>query len=195
MVPKQVVSSRDVPAEFIADFVNTRADGAGHVELFATSDDLRSWGAQRQVLDTTAIVTESDVMAAHELREALRTVLRAHAHDPELSDVRLKDAEDYLRQAASRYPLTALITARRAQLIAPADGVPGLFGTVLAAVVETELSGEWALLKSCSFSRCQFAFVDRTRNHSGRYCCTNCASRVSMRALRERQRQAASQPG
>lgn len=189
---QQVVSSRDVPAEFVADFVNTRADGAGHVELFGSLDDLRAWGKTRRVLPDDAGVTQSDLVAAHELREALRTVLLAHAQDPELTEAQREAAEDYLRQAAARYPLTALVMADGARLEGQATGVPGMLGTVLAAVVEAAQRGEWPLVKACCSPVCHFAFVDRTRNHSGRFCSTRCASRVSMHALRERQRQGAS---
>lgn len=190
MVPKQVVSRRDVPAEFVADFVNTRADGGGHVELFGSPDDLRAWAVRRELLAADAVVTDSDVVAAHELREALRRVLVIHADGPDAGDERLARAEQHLREAGSRYPLSAYVTADGARLRARDSGVPGVLANVLAAVVEAAQRGEWSLVKACSSPVCQFAFVDRTRNHSGRYCCAGCASRVSMRAHRARQRKA-----
>lgn len=186
-----MVSSREVPAEFVADFVNTRADGAGHLELFGSAEDLRAWGVRRQVLAGTAPVTQSDLVAVRELREALRTLLLVHAQAPELPAAQREAAHDYLRQAAIRYPLVADITADRARLLGQASGVPGLLGHVLAAVVEAQQHGEWQLVKACCSPVCQFAFVDRTRNHSGRFCSPRCASRVSMHASRERRRQTA----
>ncbi|MEV6995888.1 CGNR zinc finger domain-containing protein [Streptomyces sp. NPDC093228] len=49
-------------------------------------------------------------------------------------------------------------------------------------VVPTEQS-------ACSSPKCLYAFRDRTRNHSGRYCSPRCGSRMSMQALRERNKE------
>ena len=72
-------------------------------------------------------------------------------------------------------------------LVPAYGGMPGLFASILAAVTDAALRGDWGLLKACVSPVCQFAFVDRTRNHSGRYCTPACGSRMTMQAHPRRQ--------
>ncbi|MFE3700405.1 CGNR zinc finger domain-containing protein [Nocardia tengchongensis] len=45
-------------------------------------------------------------------------------------------------------------------------------------------------IKACCNPPCHFGFIDRTRNRAARYCSPGCGSQVSMRALRQRRKQA-----
>jgi predicted RNA-binding Zn ribbon-like protein len=92
---------------------------------------------------------------------------------------------------ALRHPLTPVITASGV-VLQPAQ--PGVFGEVLAAVVELSLSGKWARLKTCRAHPCRWVFVDQTRNGSAVYCSPGCASKAAMRAYRERKKAASSGP-
>lgn len=184
--------SRPDATEIVLQFVNTRADGAGHIEIFGTAAGFADWAVERDLLTTESVVTDSDAAAARELRDALVTVFLAHAGDPAVGDAQIADAEKYLRQAGARYPLTTVVTMRNAQLIAGATGVPGALGAILAAVTEAAHSGDWMRIKACCNPPCHFGFVDRTRNRAARYCSPGCGSQVSMRAYRQRQKQAAS---
>ncbi|HEY1972733.1 MAG TPA: ABATE domain-containing protein [Pseudonocardia sp.] len=183
-------SSRAEPdaAETVLRFVNTRADGGGRSDVFARSADFAGWAAEHELLAADTVVSESDAVAARELRDALITVLLAHSGDPAIDAAEVGAAERYLGQAGTRYPLTARITATGARLVAGSTGVPGVLGQVLAAVTELAQRDEWTRIKACCNPSCHSGFVDRTRNRAGRYCCAGCGSRVSMRAMRQRRR-------
>lgn len=175
--------------ELVLQFVNTRADGAGRVETLGTAAEFAEWAMKHGLLDGGVVVTDSDAAAARELRDALVTVLLAHAGDNDVSDARIIEAEKYLAHTGVRYPLATVITAESAHLIAGSTGIPGVLGTVLAAVTEAAHSGEWPRIKACCNPPCHFGFVDRTRNRAARYCSPGCGSQVSMRALRQRRKQ------
>jgi predicted RNA-binding Zn ribbon-like protein len=175
--------------------VNTRADGAGRPECFATAAEFARWAARHDLLPADTAVSDSDAAAARELREALVTVLLAHADDPAVRATDLAAAECYLHQAGTRYPLRTILTAAGARLTPESTGVPGLFGSVLAAATEIAQHGDWARIKACCNPPCHFAFTDRTRNRTARYCSPGCASQSTMRAYRKRKKQAPSDPG
>ncbi len=173
-------------------FVNTRADGAGRVERFASAKDFETWATEEGLLDATAIVSDSDASAARELRDALVTVFLAHSQTPGVNDDEVNDAHRYLRHAGMRYPLAALITTQGAQLLPAAAGVSRALGMILARVTMLAQQGDWTRIKACSNPPCHAGFVDRTRNRSARYCSPGCGSQVSMRAFRQRQRRGSS---
>jgi predicted RNA-binding Zn ribbon-like protein len=177
--------------EVILRFVNTRADGAGRPEGFGAAADFGRWAAEQGLLPDDTVVTDADAAAARELRDALVTLLLAHALDPALATAQVAAAERYLREAGLRYPLRTVVTAAGARLVAESAGVPHVFGTVLAAVTEVAQHGDWGRIKACNNPPCHFGFFDRTRNRAARYCSPGCGSQVSMRAFRQRQRESA----
>ncbi|SFM31572.1 CGNR zinc finger domain-containing protein [Nocardia asteroides] len=178
----------DDPTALLLHFVNTRADGAGRIEVFGTASGFADWAIEQGLLDPGIVVTDSDAAAARELRDALVTVLLTHSGDPDIGDVQVAAAERYLLQAGIRYPLTTVVTAETAQLRTGSTGVPGALGAVLAAVTEVAQSGDWIRVKACCNPPCHFGFLDRTRNRAARYCSPGCGSQVSMRALRLRRK-------
>jgi predicted RNA-binding Zn ribbon-like protein len=180
------------PVGLILGFVNTKADGAGRVEGLATAADLARWAGEQGLLDDDTVVTDADTVTARELRDALVTLLLAHALDATLDTARITDAERYLREAGVRYPLRTVVTAAGARLVAESTGVPRVFGAVLAAATEVAQHGDWGRIKACCNPPCHFGFVDRTRNRAARYCSPGCGSQVSMRAFRQRQKESAS---
>ncbi|MET8999444.1 CGNR zinc finger domain-containing protein [Amycolatopsis sp. NPDC004169] len=173
--------------EAVLRFVNTHADGGGRPELFGTAAGFADWAAGYELLPPEVVVTESDAVAARELRDALVTVLLAHAGDPAPG---LPEAEKYLEQAGARYPLIAVIGHEGARLRPAAGGVPGVLAGVLGAVAEAAQGDVWGRLKACCNPPCHFGFFDRTRNRSGRFCSPGCSSQVSMRAMRKRRKDA-----
>jgi predicted RNA-binding Zn ribbon-like protein len=169
--------------DLVLGFVNSHDGSAvdpSRVDRFMDGAHYRDWLAERGL---PAEASDADAAAARELRESLIDVIRTHnaAVEPE----RLAEAEERLRRTALRHPLTPVITASGV-VLQPAQ--PGVFGEVLAAVVELSLSGKWARLKTCRAHPCRWVFVDQTRNGSAVYCSPGCASRAGMRAYRERKR-------
>src|SRR6266576_1037364 len=91
--------SVDVAVDTVLSFVNTRFDGKGaRVERFGSVVDFTAWATERQLMGD-AIVSESEVVAARELRAALVTVLLAHADHPEVTGAQLAEAERFLDHA------------------------------------------------------------------------------------------------
>lgn len=200
------VSPRTVtPAvETVLAFVNTRADGSGRRELFGDGHSFAAWLAERDGSGEShrsdgsggfggfggeTVVTDADAAVARELRDALVTVLLAHSGDEESLGEPLQRAERHLRRVGALYPLATVVTADGVELASPQQGVPGVFGSVLAAVTTFAQTGDWGRIKACRNPPCHFGFFDRTRNGGGLYCSTGCGSQVSMRKHRRRQRQ------
>ncbi|MFD0278051.1 CGNR zinc finger domain-containing protein [Kitasatospora sp. NPDC127111] len=184
--------------ETVLAFVNTRADGTGRRELFGDGDSFAAWLAEYdefgEEFGGEPVATDADAAAARELRDALVTVLLAHAGDEESLGEPLRRAERHLRRAGSLYPLATVVTADGVELASPQTGVERVFGTVLAAVTTFAQSGDWGRIKACRNPPCHFGFFDRTRNGGGLYCTPGCGSQVSMRNYRERQRRGSQAP-
>ena len=174
--------------ETVLAFVNTRADGGGRRELLGDAEAFGSWLAEHGQFGGPATVTGADAAAARELRDSLVTIMLAHSGDEESVGAPVRAAEAHLRRIGTLYPLATEITEQGARLTSPQSGGAHVIGTVLAAVSEFALSGDWGRIKACRNPPCHFGFFDRTRNGSGLYCSTACSAQVSMRKYRQRQR-------
>lgn len=61
-----------------------------------------------------------------------------------------------------------------------------MIGQILAVVVEAAGDGSWQRLKACREHRCEWAFYDRARNRSGRWCSMAvCGTRSKMQTYRQ----------
>ena len=174
--------------ETVLAFVNTRADGGGRRELLGDAEAFGSWLAEHDQFGGPTTVTGADAAGARELRDALVTIMLAHSGDEESVGAPVRAAEAHLGRIGTLYPLATEITEQGARLTSPQSGGAHVIGTVLAAVSEFALSGEWGRVKACRNPPCHFGFFDRTRNGSGLYCSTACSAQVSMRRYRQRQR-------
>ena len=171
-------------------FANTVAE-EGHFrwEAIGDPDSLRSWLKGRGLLAGGELVWEADVARAKEVRAALRSLLAANngrGADPA--------AIRELNLAAERARLTVRFGADgRATLEPDAGGVDGALGRVLAAVHAGMEEGTWGRLKSCANATCGWAFYDRSKNRSGRWCSMEvCGNRTKTRAYRRRRQGASS---
>jgi predicted RNA-binding Zn ribbon-like protein len=74
--------------------------------------------------------------------------------------------------------------------LAPAgDGVDAALARLLAIVGTAVADGTWERLKACPREDCEWAFYDRTKNRSGRWCrMDQCGNLAKARAFRERRR-------
>jgi predicted RNA-binding Zn ribbon-like protein len=113
--------------------------------------------------------------AARELREAIRTLLRANNG----LAVDVAGASRVLSRAARSADLR----------VGFADGTLVFESTdrILAAVAEAMAEGAWPRLKACRSDTCQFAFVDTARNRSRQWCdMAVCGNREKARRFRSR---------
>ena len=174
------------PLALVQAFANTVAE-EGHFrwEAIGEPDSLRSWLSRRGLLADGERVGEADVARAKEVRKALRSLLAANngrGADPA--------AIRALNLAAGRARLTVRFGADgRATLEPGVGGVDGALGRVLAAVHAGMEEGTWGRLKSCANATCGWAFYDRSKNRSGRWCSMEvCGNRMKTRAYRRRRR-------
>src|SRR6266542_4105116 len=178
MTTAETTTEENVPAELqpIRDLVNT-FDLEYRVEQLTDPSVLRDWLVEHELLARASPVSEADLAATIELREALRAILRVNDGHP-------VDAEavEIVNRAAGELPL---------QLRFAPDGEPvlGPLAAMLAGIALAKAQGTWARLKVCSSDTCQWAFYDRSKNRSGRWCSMQvCGNRTKTRAYRARQR-------
>jgi hypothetical protein len=174
------------PLALVQAFANTVAE-EGHFrwEAIGDPDSLRSWLSSRWLLADGERVGEADVARAKEVRKALRSLLAANnGREADAAAIRA------LNLATERARLTVRFGADgRATLEPGAGGVDGALGRVLAAVHASMEEGIWGRLKSCANATCGWAFYDRSKNRSGRWCSMEvCGNRTKTRAYRRRRR-------
>jgi predicted RNA-binding Zn ribbon-like protein len=179
-------AGQDAPAELrpIRDLVNT-FDVEDGVEVLAEPSALRDWLIERKLLDPVAPVSAADLATTIELREALRAMLRVNDGHP--VDAR---AVETVNRAARELPLQLRFSPNGEPALGPRhDGVRGALAALLAGIAVAKSQGTWSRLKVCSSDTCQWAFYDRSKNRSGRWCSMRvCGNRTKTRTYRARQR-------
>lgn len=170
----------------IRAFVNTLHLPATELEPRLEDVDgpekLREW-LGRHGLPVPQRATARDVRNAVEVREALRSLLRANAgQEPS------REAARVLNAAAERARLSLRFAADGSSRLEPREhGVDGAIGALLAIVAGAMADGTWSRLKACRADNCRWAFYDHTRNRSGVWCdMAVCGNRAKVRAYRRR---------
>ena len=152
--------------ERVRAFVNT-LDLEQATEALDTPTALGAWLVEQDLLDAPDPPTRADLRTAREVREALRDLILANAHDvaPPAPAIATLDA------AARRARLGLRFDERGAGHLAPgAKGVAGALGRLLAIVERAMATGAWGRLKACEQESCRWAFYDNTKNGSGVWC-------------------------
>jgi predicted RNA-binding Zn ribbon-like protein len=159
-------------------FVNT-VDREHGREWWPTADDLGAWFAEQGLLAIRPAA--ADLEHARELREALRTLLRANNLGGET-----REAADVVNHAATRGAVTLAVDDHGAIGVeVRAKGVDGALGRVVAVAFEAMLDGSWARTKACR--QCGWVFYDTSKNRSGSWCSMQlCGNRTKTRAYRRR---------
>jgi predicted RNA-binding Zn ribbon-like protein len=145
-------------------------------------EKLRDWLADRELMSRDEPVSEGDLRRALEVREGLRSLLLGH------NGVKPDEAAvEALDRAASRAGLRLRFTCEDGPELCPdATGVDGALAEILAMVADAP-KGEWERLKACPREGCFWAFYDKTKNHSGKWCSmATCGNVTKARKYRER---------
>lgn len=171
--------------EPVRDFVNSY-DAEYETDELVSPTALREWLATRELLDGEARVGAGDLERAVALREALRAILLHHGGeelDPGVSPV--------VEEAARRAKLSVRFGEHGDAYVEPlAGGVDGALGRLLALVDAAQREGTWQRLKVCPAHDCLWAFFDKSRNRSARWCdMAECGNRAKVRAFRDRTRE------
>src|SRR6266511_2253529 len=99
------------------------------------------------------------------------------------------EAVEIVNRAAGELPLQLRFAPDGEPVLGPrTDGVRGALAAMLAGIALAKAQGTWGRLKVCSSDTCQWAFYDRSKNRSGRWCSMQvCGNRTKTRAYRARQ--------
>ena len=175
-----------VPRELVAvqALVNT-VDLEDNDDQLDSPEALRRFLAGHGLLDPSEEVGPADLALAIELREALRAMLRVNHGEP-LDP----DALEVVNRAAAGLPLQVAFDDEGHPVLGPGSaGCRGALAALLAGVAQASAQGTWERLKACSADSCQWAFYDRSKNRSGRWCSMQtCGNRTKTRTYRSRRR-------
>jgi predicted RNA-binding Zn ribbon-like protein len=162
-------------------FVNTVDHEHGREMLYSPAR-LRELLAELGLLDGAADVTEQDLAAALELREALRALALANN-----GVAPGRASEEVLERAAAAGRLSLCFESGAPLLVGSAPGVPGALATLAGVVVAAVSDGSWSRLKACRRDVCGWLFYDLSRNRSARWCdMAVCGNRTKTRTYRAR---------
>jgi predicted RNA-binding Zn ribbon-like protein len=171
--------------EVVIDFINT-LDVEKRVESLTTPKELSSWLRSQDLLpDDAPEAQKADLTSAIELREALRALAVANNGNRQSPA-----AWATLDRAARAGKLRVHFgQGGDVDLRPDAPGVTGALTVLLARVAAAVADGTWARVKACRSDTCEWAFYDRSRNHSAVWCeMAVCGNRTKVRAYRERAR-------
>jgi predicted RNA-binding Zn ribbon-like protein len=161
-------------------YVNTVDLQDGPEEL-TDPNTLRDWLVAHGLVEAGAGVQDGDLKNAIALREAIRGLLGANSggrvYPVDLATLNEAAARSHLRPRFGN--------DGKARLEPEASGVVGAMGRIVAAVYAAMADPEWHRLKLCSSSSCRWAFFDRSRNQSSRWCTmASCGNREKARRFR-----------
>src|SRR5215203_2365950 len=143
-----------------------------------------SAGFQARVCSMMRLPRMRKPSSALALREGIRSLLLANNGEGiEQADLR------ELNRVAESVCLRVRFDEDGGPTLGPeSSGVYAALGRILAAVVRATEEGIWGRLKVCTNDACQWAFYDRSRNRSGKWCTMEvCGNRMKARAFRQRQ--------
>ena len=172
------------PLYLVQRFVNSVDLESGQDEL-TSPGALRGWLAERGLMEGGETVSGADLARALDVREGLRAVLRGNNGLP--LD---KQAVERLDRAVGRAAVRVRFApGRDPELVSEASGVDGAIARLMAIVAAAVEHGDWERLKACPREDCEWAFFDRSKNRSGRWCSMDsCGNIEKARAFRERRR-------
>jgi predicted RNA-binding Zn ribbon-like protein len=167
--------------ELVRQFVNTSDIEEGWDKL-ATPEGIEKWLAEHDL--PAAGRVDADAAARFiDARKGLRALLLANNGEP--LDER---AVARLNAVAERPALRVRFDAAGDPALESIGGGPdAALGTILAAAHASMEEGTWPRLKACRSDTCQWAFYDRSRNRSGKWCSMEvCGNRAKARTYRHR---------
>jgi predicted RNA-binding Zn ribbon-like protein len=145
---------------------------------------LSDWLDARGLLEPGVRPDVADLRAARDVREALRSLMRANNGAPEDPVARA-----VLEAAAARAELRPTFPSEGPELVPGRGGVDGALGRVVAATFAAILDGSWSRLKACPREVCGWAFYDRSSNASATWCSMAvCGGRVKAGTYYRRRR-------
>ena len=162
-------------------FVNTLDMQPGSEEL-TDPNTLKAWLVAKGLINAAEPVDVSDLKHAIALREAMRAVIGGN------SGLRIYPVDlATLNEAATASRLRMRFGADgKARLEPDASGAVGAMGRLVASLYSAMQEEEWERLKLCGSGTCRWAFYDRSKNQSSRWCTmATCGNRAKARRFRQ----------
>jgi len=172
----------------IQAFVNT-LDMEPGTEALQDPGALRDWLVAKDLMDAAQPAGEDDLKNAIALREAMRSVIGGN------SGARVYPVDlATLNEAAAASRLRMRFGGDgRPRLEPESSGPVGAMGRLVAALYAAMQSEEWDRLKLCGSGTCRWAFYDRSKNHSSRWCTmASCGNRAKARRFRQKEKASSS---
>ena len=164
----------------VISFVNTR-DLDQDTDALDSPAALRAWLSEHGHRVGARVGTE-DLAEAIALREALRAVLLAHNGAASCTG-----AARVLDRVAAAGGLGVRFGSGGAKVVADGHGIAGALAGLLVPIARASTDGTWDRVKACCGEDCAWAFYDRSRNRSARWCdMAVCGNRVKVRAYRDK---------
>lgn len=175
----------------VLDFLNTLDErsysrhGVRRVggDALTTAAALSTWLAGHGLVTPGRRASRSDLACAHELRAALRVILRARFDGA--ADMQVLTSADATLAAL---PLQIRIAEDGAPRVVPAaEGVRAALVSLAVVVAQAEARGTWKRMKMCAAADCHWVFFDSSRNGGGRWCSMAvCGNRDKTNKYRQR---------
>ena len=165
-------------------FLNTHYDlASGGGEMLVSPEVLRAWLSERCLLASGRPVGGRGLDRVLAVREGIRALAFAN-NEQDLN----AGAVDAMREASRGATTEIRVGPDGAQFVlARAGNVDAAIGALLAIVARAMIDGSWQRLKACPGRHCGWAFYDRSRNQSARWCAMKvCGDREKARAYYER---------
>lgn len=172
------------PLNLVQRFVNS-VDLDHDEDELTSPDELRAWLASRGLMGAGEAMSKTDLGRALDVREGLRTLMLAN-NGHELDATKVERLDRAANRAAVR---VRFAPGSDPELVPDAGGVDGAIAQLMAIVAGAVADGSWARLKACPAETCEWAFYDKSKNRSGRWCSMAvCGNQQKARAFRERRR-------
>jgi predicted RNA-binding Zn ribbon-like protein len=171
----------------VQGFVNT-VDLQDGPEQLTDEAALAGWLIARGLMAAGAAVEAADLGHALAVREAMRGVIGGNSGLP-VYPVDLAT----LNEAATASRLRMRFgPGGKARLEPEAAGAVGALGRLVVSLYSAMQADDWHRLKLCGSETCRWAFFDRSKNHSSRWCTmASCGNRAKARRFRTAQKRKA----
>lgn len=173
------------PLARVQALVNTLESERGRDRL-ASPDEGARWLIDHGLADPAGTVSDDDLRAARQMREALRALVIQNT-DGTAPDAALTAP---LHAAAADVALRVAVDGDGRVAVGPVgDAVRDRLAGLLLVVQGAQRDGTWTHLKACANDECRWAFYDRSRNHGGTWCdMSSCGNKLKNRDFRARKR-------
>ena len=165
----------------IQAFVNT-LDLMPRSEELKDPNTLRAWLVANGLMEAAEPADAADLKHAVAVREAMRGLIGANSglrvYPVDLATLTKAAGESRLRMRFG--------PDGKPRLEPEVAGAVGAIGRLVAALYSAMQDEGWERLKLCSSDPCRWAFYDRSKNHSSRWCkMSSCGNREKARRFRE----------